>query len=104
VSKEQILISKIDSLLDQVTEHQKSGLTADYRLYFSEGYKYALQEWKNEIESSDFDVFVNNLPSIASNIERSLLIFRKGTSHHPEAIKGRKQANEDIKQLIKVIL
>ena len=104
MSKEQELISKIDSLLDQVTEHQQSGLTADYRLYFAEGYKYALQEWKNEVESSDLDDFMNNLPSITSKIERSVHNFRKGTSHHPEAIRGRQQANEDINKLIKMIL
>ena len=104
MSKKQELISKIDSLLDQVTEHQQSGLTADYWLYFAEGYKYALQEWKNEIESSDLDDFINNLPSITSKIERSIHDFRKGTSHNPEAVKGRKQANEDINRLIKTIL
>ena len=104
MSKKQVLISKIDSLLDQVTEHQQSGLTADYRLYFTEGYKYALQEWKNEIESLDLDAFINSLPSIASNIERSQHNFRKGASYHPESIKGRKQANEDINALMKMIL
>ena len=104
MSKKRVLISKIDSLLDQVTEHQRSGLTTDYWLDFSEGYEYALRKWKNEIESSDLDNFINSLPSIAFNIERSQHNFRKGASYHPEAIKGRKQANEDINTLIKAIL
>lgn len=104
MSKKQVLISKIDSLLDEVTEHQQSGLTAGYWLHFAEGYNYALQKWKNEIESLDLEVFINNLPSIASNIERSQHNFRKGASYHPEAIRGRKQANEDINTLIKTIL
>lgn len=103
MSKEQELISKIDSLLDQTTEFRKSGLTTDNRLYFAEGYMYALREWKNEIESLDFDVFINNLPFITSKIERIQHNFRKGKSSHPEAIRGRKQANEDIKELIKII-
>ena len=104
MSKKQELISKIDSLLDQGTEHQQSGLTADYWLYFAEGYKYALQEWKNKIESADWDDFMNNLPSITSHIGRSLHILRKGASNHPEAIRGRKQANEDVNTLITMIL
>ena len=103
MSKEQQLISKIDSLLDQTIEHQKSGLTADYWLYFAEGYMYALRQWKNEIESLDVDVFINNLPFITSEIERSQYNFRKGKSYHPGAIGGRKQANEDVKELIKII-
>lgn len=103
MSKKQVLISKIDSLLDQTTEFRKSGLTTDNRLYFAEGYRHALREWKNEIESLDFDVFINDLPSTISKIERSQDNFRKGKSNHPEAIRGRKQANEDIKELIKII-
>ena len=104
MGKEQVLISKIDSLLDQVTEHQQSGLTTDNRLYFAEGYEYALRKWKNKIESSNLDDFINNLPFIASNIERSQHNFRKGASFHPEAIRGRKQAGKDINKLIKAIL
>ena len=105
MSKEQVLISKIDSLLDQVTEHQQSGLiTTNNRLYFTEGYKDALWEWKNKIESSDLDDFINNLPFIASNIERRQHNFRKSASPHPEAIRGRKQAGKDINKLVKAIL
>ena len=104
MSKEQELISKIDSLLDQSTEFCKSELTTDNQLYFAEGYKYALREWKNKIESLDLEVFISNLPSITSNIERSIHNFRKGASHHPESVRGRKQANEDINMLINMIL
>lgn len=100
MDKKQVLISKIDSLLDQTTDFRESGLTTDNRLFFAEGYIYALREWKNKIESLDFDVFINNLSSITSDIERSQYNFRKGALSHPEAIRGRKQANDDIKKLI----
>ena len=100
MSKKQVLISKIDSLLDQSTEFCRSELTTDDQLHFAEGYKYSLREWKNKIESLDFDVFINNLSSITSGIERSRHNFRKGASYHPESIRGRKQANKDINRLI----
>ena len=103
MSKKQVLISKIDALLEQATEHQQSGLTADYRPYFTEGYIYALREWKDKVESSDLDDFISNLDSITSNIERSQHNFRKGASYHPEAISGRKQASEVINTVIKMI-
>ena len=104
MSKKQELISKIDSLLDQSTEFCESNLTTNNRVYFAEGYKYALREWKNKIESLDLDFFITNLPSITSNIERSQHKFRKDASHNPEAVRGRTQANEDINTLIKMIL
>ena len=103
MSKKQELISKIDSLLDQSTEFCRSKLTTDAQLHFAEGYKYSLRKWKNKIESLDFDVFINDLSSITSNIERSVYNFTKGASHHPESIRGRRQANEDISSLIDFI-
>ena len=48
MSKKQVLISKIDSLLDQSTEFCKSELTTDNQLYFAEGYKYSLREWEKQ--------------------------------------------------------
>ena len=104
MDKKQVLISKIDSLLVQSAEFCESGLTTDDRLHFAEGYKYSLGEWKTKIEALDFDVFINNLSSITFNIERSVYNFAKGASYHPESIRGRKQANEDINRLIKMII
>ena len=104
MGKKQELISKIDSLLDQSTEFCESGLITNNQLHFAEGYKSSLREWKTKIESLDFDIFINNLSSITSNIERSVYNFTKGASYHPESIRGRKQANEDINRLIKMIV
>ena len=103
VSKEQILISKIDLLLEQFTEYQQLELTTDNRLYCAAGQEYALQEWKTEIKSSGFNFVRDNFPRIASRIERNLWIIRKGVSNQPEAVKGRRMVSETINTLIKPI-
>ena len=43
MSKEQVLISKIDSLLEQLTEYQQSGLTTGNQLYCAAGQEYAMR-------------------------------------------------------------
>lgn len=103
MSKERVLISKIDSLLEQLTEYQQSGLTTDNQLYCAAGQEYAMQKWKTEIKSSGFNFVRDNFPCIASRIERSLRIIRKGASNHPEAVKGRRMVSETINTLIKAI-
>lgn len=106
MNAKELLISQIESILDQINSTVDSGFSSNpnfHDIYFREGYTYSLNKWKNKIESMEFDTLLLYSSNIEREINRTMSTFSgKGESGHPRAREGRKEASKVVLQLLSV--